>query len=403
MRASRYYIKLFDKALATFEFEEDGPGPAYPCRLEIDEASRHLLPLNLMARPTDDELARFLNTRRIPKNRAYAEAVLAPYGIAASDTKGIIDLTKGASINDSFLVVADDDATTFAECNLFENDFNAALQIAAYTGVISEDALFAGLPSELTASGSFPKAWRIVDGKRVLFKAGGISQAAELAIEPYSELLAYQVAHAMGLNAIAYALTRWHGSVCSTCDLFNTRDVSFVPLYSALPRESIAKLGLNRAMEYYFAISPADTDALLSMLSFDSVIANKDRHFGNLGVMRDNATGEVLRMAPLFDHNLSLFCGEPDSSLALEDLLAARRRYSGTFATNLEDQLDFSMEEPQRAQIARLVDFEFELPAEFFEYGTRHAGARDAFTPRRLDALTRYIQHIARTSGATGT
>ena len=396
MGTTSYRIKLFDETLAVFEFEQDGPGAAYPCHIEIDEATRHLLPLNLMAQPTDDELARFLNTRRIPKNRAFAEAVLAPYGIAASDTKSIIDLTKGASINDSFLVTAFDDPTTFAECNLFDNDFNVALQIAAYTGVISEGALQAGLPSELTASGSFPKAWRIIGGKRVLYKAGGVSKAAELAIEPYSELLAFQVARAMGLNATAYGLTRWRGSVCSTCELFNTKDVSFVPLYSALPREGIARLGLNRAMEYYFAIGPRETDEFLSMLTFDSVIANKDRHFGNFGVMRENATGDVLRMAPLFDHNLSLFCGEPEAALSLDGLLAALKRYSGTFATNLEDQLGYSMGERQREQVSRLVDFEFELPGEFSEYGKRHSGERDAFTPQRLGVLAQYIQHVAK-------
>ena len=122
MRTTRYHIKLFDQALAAFDFVEDGPGAAYPCHLEIDEATRGLLPLNLMARPTDDELARFLNTRRIPKNRAFAEELLARYGITTSDTKGIIDLAKGASINDSYIVTAEGDPTTFAECNLFDND-----------------------------------------------------------------------------------------------------------------------------------------------------------------------------------------------------------------------------------------------------------------------------------------
>ena len=37
---SRYDIKLFDRVLATFEFEQDGPGPAFPCHLELDETVR---------------------------------------------------------------------------------------------------------------------------------------------------------------------------------------------------------------------------------------------------------------------------------------------------------------------------------------------------------------------------
>ena len=196
----------------------------------------------------------------------------------------------------------------------------------------------------------------------------------------------------MGLDAVDYGLAEWQGRVCSTCELFNTADVSFVPIHSALPRHAVTQFGLNRALELYFGIAPNESGKLLSMLVFDSVIANKDRHFGNFGLLRDNRTGEALSMAPLFDHNLSLFCGEPDSSLELDDLLAARRRYSGTFATNLEAQLDYSMEEPQRMQVARLADFDFEVPAEFLEHPRC---GRDAFTKERLAALGRYIRHIA--------
>ena len=395
MAEQRYLIKLYDQALAAFDFLQDGPGAAYPCHLEIEPSTRRLLPMNLAAEPTDDELGRFLNTRRIPKGRAYVEELLAAYGIVASDTKGIVDITKGVSINDSYMVVPENDPTPFEACNLYANDFDTALQIAAYTGVVSEGAFGSGLPSELTASGSFPKAWRIVDGKRTLFKAGGISPAAEKAIEPYSELLASQVARAMGLDAVKYGLEEWQGRVCSTCELFNTADVSFVPIHSALPRRAIAQFGMNRALELYFGIGLDESGKLLSMLVFDSIIANKDRHFGNFGLLRDNRTGEALGMAPLFDHNLSLFCGEPDSSLELDDLLAARRRYSGAFTTNLETQLDYSMEEPQRMQVARLTDFEFEVPAEFLE---RTCNERDAFTKTRLVALNRFIQHIARTA-----
>ena len=398
MKTTRYSIKLFDQTLALFDFVQDGPGAAFPCHLEIDPATQHLLPMNLAAEPTDDELERFINTRRIPKGRTYIEELLATYEIAISDTKGIIDLTKGVSINDSYLVTKEEDETRFAECNLFDNDFNTALQITAYTGVVSEGAFGSGLPSELTASGSFPKAWRIIDGVRTLYKAGGVSKTADKAIEPYSELLAHQVANAMGLDSVPYELASWQGRTCSTCALLNTRDVSFVPVYAALPRKAIAHFGLNRALELFFAISPAESTKLLSMLVFDSVIANKDRHFGNFGLLRDNATGKPLALAPLFDHNLSLFCSEPEDKLELDCLLSARRRYSGTFATNLEAQLEFSMEDVQHEMIRRLSDFEFHLPGEFSDFGRIHPDDREAFTPRRLDALNRYIQHIVQST-----
>ncbi len=396
MASERYVIKLYDQAIASFDFVQNRRDPAYACNLEIDSAQRHLLPLNIAAEPTDDELSRFLASRRIPKNRAYAQLILEPYGISLENTKGIIDITKGTSINDSYLVVAEDDPIRFAECNLFENDFNVALQIAAYSGVVSHDALDSrGIPSELTASGSFPKAWRIVDDKRILYKAGDARLSAAKRITPYLEHLASQVAKAMGINAVSYGLTKWRGQLCSTCEIMNTKDVSFVPIYAALPRWRIARIGLDSALEFFYEISPTASTAFVTMLVFDSVIANKDRHFGNYGVLRDNASGKVLGMAPLFDHNLALFCEEPDSNLSLENLIEAEKRYASAFGSNLYGQVKDVMEPSQIPLLKRLEDFEFLLDDVYLSYSDTHPDAADAFSRKRLDALSRFVRHMA--------
>ena len=41
------------------------------------------------------------------------------------------------------------------------------------------------------------------------------------------------------------------------------------------------------------------------MIVMDAVMANVDRHAGNYGFLVDNDTGEILRMAPLFDQNMA--------------------------------------------------------------------------------------------------
>ena len=43
------------------------------------------------------------------------------------------------------------------------------------------------------------------------------------------------------------------------------------------------------------------------MCVLDALIFNPDRHYGNFGVLFDNDTYKVLGMAPVFDHNKSLF------------------------------------------------------------------------------------------------
>ena len=43
------------------------------------------------------------------------------------------------------------------------------------------------------------------------------------------------------------------------------------------------------------------------MMIFDALICNTDRHLNNFGVLVDNATNEIMCMAPLFDHGYCMF------------------------------------------------------------------------------------------------
>lgn len=115
-----YQLKLYDRALAQFQFEPTLTGFRASC-LEVDSSAVHLLPLNLGQVQSDVELARFLESRRIPKGRTYLEEVLRPYGLAPSDTKGIIDLSRGVSVNDVYSIVPADDDIPYGEYNLFDN------------------------------------------------------------------------------------------------------------------------------------------------------------------------------------------------------------------------------------------------------------------------------------------
>ena len=68
------------------------------------------------------------------------------------------------------------------------------------------------------------------------------------------------------------------------------------------------------------------------MLVFDALIYNEDRHFGNVGLLRDNRTGEIKAPAPIFDNGLSLFCFAMADDYKNLDQYAKTRMpvYSGT-------------------------------------------------------------------------
>ena len=389
--AQTYKLKIYDTELAQFSFERTMTG--FRARgFQADDEYAHLLPLNLAAEPTDGELARFLESRRVPKGRVFLEEILRPYGLAPSDTKGIIDLSRGTSVNDAYSVVPVDDDIPYREYNLFENDFDEVLQVVAYTGVIPAAALGRGRPSDLTPSGTFPKTWRKVDGELVLFKAGSIVAAPNYGKEPYSEYLAWQVAVAGGFDAVEYGLEEWQGKVCSTCKLFNGPDVAFVPFELCLTASQLGLADFQTALEFFEGLGRHAADQFRSMSVFDSLVANTDRHVGNFGVLRENATGAVVGMAPIFDNNVSLFTRDFDAWLTLENMMARMEQAPGVMDAILPWQGRAMLGDSQRRKVERLADFAFDGSGFIEEYRVAHSGDRDTVSPARLDALGSFVR-----------
>ncbi len=386
-----YALKLYDEQLAWFSFQKTMTG--FRARgLEVNTERANLLPLNMRSSPTDAELARFLTSRRIPKGRTFLEEVLRPYGLAPTDTKGIIDLSRGASVNDAYSIVPADDDIPYAEYNLFDNDFDEVLQVIAYTGVIPDAVVGMGRPSDLTPSGTFPKTWRKLDGELVLFKAGSAVAAPNYGREPYSEQLAWQVARAGGFDAVAYELTQWQGRVCSTCPLFNTPDIAFVPFELCLPADITQLLDFELALSYFEDISAKAAQKFRSLAVFDSIIANTDRHLGNFGVLRDNSTGRIIDAAPIFDNNASLFTRDFDSWLTLDAMLERVEHGPGILDATLGWQGLAMADDVQLAQVARLADFEFDCAGFLQQRWAACPDSTQSISPERLAALGRFVR-----------
>ena len=71
-----------------------------------------------------------------------------------------------------------------------------------------------------------------------------------------------------------------------------------------------------------FCIRSGWEQAIYEMLVVDFLILNRDRHGANMEVLR-NPRQKTIRLAPLFDHGLSLLCRcESTEAMLLEDVLA---------------------------------------------------------------------------------
>ncbi|MFR5073242.1 MAG: hypothetical protein ACLTDS_14455 [Bianqueaceae bacterium] len=198
-----YSLRIYDTELLRFSMEKRGLEGLVAEILTVHDENAHLLPLDMER--TGPGIVKWLEMRVIPKNRTFVDEILKTLGLSHNDTKGIIDVCKGLSLNDSYWVVPEDFEGTFAQYNLYDNRFSEMLALVAYTGAGQSRQAFTTSP-ELTTNGILPKAWRLIDGEGIFLYKGGTSGASNAGREPYCEYYASQVAETMKLNAVHYDL-----------------------------------------------------------------------------------------------------------------------------------------------------------------------------------------------------
>lgn len=371
---SIYSIRLYDDDLITFSLEEKGIEGLQAKVLSADMEKRSLFPLDLEL--TDEGIIKWLERRVIPKNRQFVDEILKTLGLSVNNTKGIIDVCLGLSLNDSFWVVPADFTGKFADYNLYENRFSEALSLVAYTGIGGSKEAFSTSP-ELTTNGMLRKAWRFIEGDGIFLYKGGSSGAVNAGNEPYSEFYACQVAEAMGLPCVHYDLENWKGILASKCKLFTDIDTAYVPVGRIVDKST-----LKGCLDYYKQLGSDFYEQLCSMLVFDSVIYNEDRHLGNFGVLRDNHTGKIIAPAPIFDNGLSLFnYAMPED---IENLSEYAKTRTTPYRISYEDICKEVMGAKQRAQLRRLIGFRF----------TRHELIN--LPEERLSAIEKHINQRVR-------
>lgn len=371
-----FVLKQYDTPLLRFSASMDSIDPDIAI-LWHDDQKKHLLPLDLELSP--ESLSSWLRHRTIPKNRAYVHALLAKCGLTLNRPMSIIKVCKGLSLNDCYWVVEEGDNGTFARNNLYENPFSSVLASLAFTGCGSSPRSSLSSSPEFTTNGMLPKCWRRIRGKVLLYK-GGTKGAGNAGFEPFSEFYAAQIAQALGVHAIPYGLSLWKGELCSTCELFTSKEISYLPV-----GRIVTKGGLTAVSAYYGQLGPQFVSALNEMLLLDAVICNADRHFGNFGFLISNSTNRIIAPAPLFDHGNSLFnfagadCWKREEALDSYVQTLAPCVYDDFIGT-AKQVLDTKMKQ----NLSKLLDFRF----------TKHS--RYNLPKKRLQMIERQIQKRVR-------
>lgn len=367
-------LRSFDRTLLTFSLSSENDLDVF--RL-LDVGPSPLWPLDL--EPTDEGLDRWLSCRALPFNRRFAGALCRAMGIRPDDTARVIGAGMGLSLDDPYWVVPAGSPLRFDETNLFENGFDDHLARVALTGVAPDGpSPVPGPTPELTTGGSLAKAWAIApDGTRELWKG---STPGYVPGEWLSECLAWQVGSAMGLDATPYRADVRDGVACSVCPNFCSRDVSYTALAPAMGRAD-----LPHAVAFAVGMGEDQLERLADMLVLDSLLVNTDRHFTNLGVLRDMTDGSLIGLAPVFDNGRSLFPDVADVS-DLGPAVACSSPATGRMT--FDEQAARVMGERQLEGLAALSSFSFD-PEPLGPLGRGLEG--------RLEALSVFVRDRSRT------
>ena len=374
-----YILKHFDNNIIKFRFISTPRAGTQLEIVEIFEENKTFFPLNL-----DVENSSFLSWikgRTIPKNRAFVHKVLMELNLSFDDIEGIVNISKSLSLNDCYWIVQEDFEGAFAEYNLYDNDFNKTLSLLAYTGYGSvKQQGFISSP-EFTTNGMLAKAWRKNPQGRqgiFLYKSGS-KGCANCGKEPYSEFYAYQIAQTMGLDVTPYSLGKWKGEVNSICELFSSKEYSFIPIYRLVTEGS-----WDAVLAFYQELGDEFYEALVDMIIFDVIIVNTDRHFGNFGLLVDNKTNKIVKPAPIFDNGLSLFYDAMDDDLERVDEFAQTKgmKNAGDFITFASSVITTR----EKKRIKKLINFKFEKHPTY-NISAKRLKIIEAFIQRRVKKL----------------
>ena len=291
----------------------------------------------------------WVDGRRIAKHRRSIERLMRQLGMVTRHD--FIGMARCLSLTDTFWMRRADEELAWDDVSLYKNPFDDVIARIAFDGTGMYGRQNSPTSPEYATSGSFAKCWVREDNDIFLLKRGS-TDFVNAGFEPYSEALAAQLLEAAGTDHVPYDVMMFHGRLASKCPLFTSERTGFVSAHRFFDKP------FSTADMLRFSAEHGAEEAFREMVVMDAVMANVDRHAGNYGFLVDNATGEVLRMAPLFDHNMACLPMMMESDNFDEYLGMIGPKIGDTFIDTARGLLT-----PQiRAKLIALKDFEYTDP-----------------------------------------
>ncbi len=238
----------------------------------------------------------WIDGRQIAKHRASIEKLMRELGL--NTRHDFIGMARCLSLTDTFWMKPANEEISWDDVSLYRNPFDDVIARIAFDGTGMYGRQNSPTSPEYATSGSFAKCW-IREGERIFLLKRGSTGYANAGFEPYSEELVAALLSAARIDHVPYETVKFHGKLASKCPLFTSEEVGFVSAHRFFDGPFDVPDILRFCREH------GVEESFREMIVMDAIMANVDRHAGNYGFLVDNATGEVLRMAPLFDHNMA--------------------------------------------------------------------------------------------------
>lgn len=295
----------------------------------IDEAHLPLFLKNF------SDLNAWLETRAIDSHRANSRLLKKALRLAERDDVNTVLAVNAATITDNYWIREFGSSLSYADIK-FDNDYFAALALHGSYDSFNRAALAETTKTpELTNIGSFEKCWKLQDGHWWLHKTASDE-------ELFSELFIYELGKRLGIT-MAECHSGEH--VLESLDFTNAGEV-ILEHASSFMGDNDDYDDVLSALE---KICPQAIPDYVRMIFLDTITANPDRHTANFGLLRDAATGQLLGLAPLFDHNMALIsrgypkpfdASKKDMLISLFlDVLNEHREYAAYIPTLTEEIL----------------------------------------------------------------
>lgn len=264
--------------------------------------SESFLPYNLYLEEQDDidslvnNITNFYYwcaTRVLTLDRKYAKEILnsigVPQAVTDRDRAKIALSYRCTSLTDVFWVRIKGEEIKYEDVNLYDNHLDKIFVDIALRGrqYTVENKYLA---RDLSTNGCFPKAWQRTDNGFRLLKDGD-----EDAVE--KELLASRICRCFDVSQVLYEEDYFDGEKVTVSDNITSKD------YSIASMEAYEIFLQNHEKDIKNHVVELDKHNYYMMNIIDYLVGNTDRHWGNWGVLVDNADNEAKCLHKLMDFN----------------------------------------------------------------------------------------------------